>query len=117
MKVICIKFTSAEEIICRVVESGLIPADSSFEGEGPWLPKGTVKVEKIRTITFQPVGQNQIGIAFVPWSIGSTDGEVIIDLEQHAVAVYKPDTEIENGYLQQTSKLDLSGSSRPNIKL
>lgn len=119
MKVVCIKFTSGEEIIGRVVEGPVHLMDHSkaqFEGKGPWNPTGTVTLEQVRGITAQQMGKNEMAIAFFPWSLGNTDGKFTINLDNCAVAVYSPEKNLEDGYLEQTSKIQIARGS-PGIKM
>lgn len=120
MKVICIRFTSGEEIIAKLEDTQVLTGTpSQFESAGPWEPVGKITIGTVRGITFQPVGPNQVGIAFVPWSVGNVDVKVTIQLENCAVAVYEPSSDLERGYLEQTSGIALGGNStsRPGIKL
>jgi len=120
MKVICIRFASGEEVIGRVVETTSLltskPETSRFEGKGPWDPSGKVTIEQVRGITAQQIGKNEMGIAFFPWSLGNTDGQFTINLDVSAVAVYPAEKNLEDGYLEQTSKIQIARSS-PGIKM
>lgn len=117
MKVICIRFNSGEEIIAKLEDTQVLTGvPSQFEGEGPWDPNGKVTIGTIRGVTFQPVGPNQVGIAFIPWAVGNVDTKAIIDLTNSAVAVYAPSSDLEKGYLEQTSGIQLA-SRAPGIKL
>jgi hypothetical protein len=111
MKVVCVRLTSGEEIIGRIVEEKTILTDvtSQFYDNGPWKPTGYVTLEQVRGITAQQIGKNEMGIAFFPWSLGNTDGVFPINLDACAAAVYPPEHNIEVGYLQQTSKIQLAG--------
>lgn|ERR1035437_7809842 len=114
MKVVCIRLNSGEEIIGRVVEPSFLlgnaPVDTSFTGVGPWDPIGLVTIEMVRGITAQPVGKDQMQIAFFPWSLGNSDGKFTINLDQSAVTIYPAESNLEQGYLQQTSKIQIASA-------
>jgi hypothetical protein len=116
MKVVCIHLNSGEEIIARLEDDSkmLVGRGDQYEGPGPWAPTGKITIGTIRGITFQPVGKNQIGIAFVPWLAGNTDGQIMLNLDSSAQAIYPPTADIENGYLQQTSGIEIA---RPGMKM
>jgi len=118
MKVICIRLTSGEEVIAKLEEK--LMGGDQFTSPGPWSPQGEVTINTVRGVTFQPVGQNQMGIAFVPWTIGNIDGSQIINLGVSAVSIYEPTADLERGYLEQTSGIQLSGTSglaKPGLKM
>ena len=117
MKVICIRLNSGEEIIGQLVNNESIIVTDQFERAGPWTPEGTVTIKTVRGITFQAVGQNQMGIAFIPWSIANIDGEHKLILENCAASAYAPSNDIERGYLEQTSGIQLSAAHPPKIKM
>ena len=119
MKVVCIKLNSGEEIIGRLVETNTVLTSNSsqYDGAAPWEPSGNVVVEQVRGITAQPMGANEMGIAFFPWSLGNTDGEFIINLDRSAVSIYPAELNLEDGYLQQTSSLAIARGNTPGIKM
>ena len=118
MKVICIRFASGEEIIGCVVEQRvmLTSAASPFEGPGPWTPTGSITIERVRGITAQQIGRDEMGIAFFPWSLGNTDGQFTINLDTNAVAIYPAEKEIEAGYIEQTSPIKTARTG-PGLKM
>lgn len=116
MKVVCIRLNSGEEIIGRVVDVVEILTDKPqpFEGTGPWDPIGNITLEQVRGITAQQISKNEMAIAFFPWSLGNQDGQFTIKLDNCAAAIYPAEGAVENGYLEQTSKIQLS---RPGMKM
>jgi hypothetical protein len=121
MKVICVKFNSGEEIIGRVVEAtGLLLGDRSveqFPGTGPWKATGYVTLEKVRGITAQQIGKNEMGIAFFPWALGNSDAPFTFNLDVTAAAVYPAETNLEEGYLDQTSPIARVKGGLPGMKM
>ena len=116
MKVICIRFTSGEEVIGKLVEGRHLSDAHSYQGTGPWEPTGNVVLSTVRGVTFQPMGKNQVGIAFIPFAIGNTDVDLMFKLDNCAVAVYPPSSDLEKGYLEQTTGISLA-AARPGIQL
>lgn len=103
MNTICLKLVNGEELIAKT--------PMIIEPE----KKRTYEVSTVRSIIVQPVGNNQMAIGFVPWMAGNTDAIVTIH-GADIIATYVPEANIERGYLEQTSGIDLS-SSRPGIKM
>lgn len=121
MKVVCIKMTSGEEIIGILVDklNSMLSGSSQsskYSGDGPWEPRGSICLERIRGITAQQVSKNEMGVVFFPWSLGNTDGVHEFMLDNCACSIYSPESNIEMGYIKQTSKLEIVHSI-PNIKM
>ena len=113
MKILCIKLNSGEEIVGRV--SNNFNTSQQFLQDGTLFEaKGKVVLEKVRVITIQPLGNNQIGVGFVPWSMGNVDGMQLFTLENCASSVYNPSKDIEDGYIQQTSDIQIA---KPGLTL
>ena len=124
MKVICIKLSSGEELIAKykvpvsmlteTYESALFPDGQDIFD----IPKKDFDCEDVRIVSLQQVGNNQIGIVFIPWAVGNPDGMLRINHE-HVSAVYTATGELEKGYLSQTSEIALPGTSsgKPSLKI
>jgi len=110
MKALCIRLSSGEEIIGRVVEEGILLNNSSEEY---WVTRGFVTLEKVRGITAQPINKNEMAIAFFPWSLGNQDGKFTINLANTAAAPYYAEKAVEDGYLEQTSSIQLARGNPP----
>lgn len=110
METLCIRLTSGEEIIGKIdqEETTIDTTTTSI------MPKGVVTLGTVRGITFQQVGQNQLGIAFIPFAIANSDAKMTFILENCAAVVYPPSADLERGYLEQTSGISLA---RPGIQL
>lgn len=121
-KLICIKLTTGEDLIARVTpeESVMITetiASNHFEGNGPWsIPSGEVTLEGVFVLSIQQVAKDQVGMALIPWLLGDHAAKVKIDLIRHAVSVYPPQAQVEDGYIAQTSKIAVV-KSMPGLKM
>lgn len=94
--VIMFKALNGEEIIARLIEE-----DDKI-----------VLIEKPRLLVAQQgkqPGQMQIGL--VPWYLGSPDGTVEVRQEHIFSRLKLVPPELEKGYLQQTSGIDLSAAN------
>lgn len=111
MKVICVRLNSGEEIIGKVVET--VSTSDTIDME---IPKGKLTLTTVRGITFQPVGKNQIGIAFIPFAVGNDSANMTFILENCAQTIFAPSREIERGYLEQTSGITLAAAT-PGISI
>lgn len=128
MKVICIKLSSGEEVIARLVSNGpqtlmgtsLQVRQSPFEGPEPWQVGEDLIVEKVRVIGVHQVSPTQMGVGLTPWAIGNTDGTFRITAS-HVTAVYTAITALEESYLQETSEIALGTKasilSAPNTRM
>ena len=93
MKVKSFKLSTGEEIIARV-ERRVIEND-------------TIVVSHPRAIML--VGdpsRGQMGMTLVPWMASNQDGEVVLS-GAHVVAETDPASDLEKGYLENTSGLQL----------
>jgi hypothetical protein len=106
-KVICIKFTSGEEVIARVSRQSLSESDGGAAG---------LTIEKVRTLALQPVGNGNFSIAYMPWVVGDVDGTFDIR-PTSIITTYPPDSSIEKDYLEQTTGIAMSSSSHPSIQM
>lgn len=75
---------------------------------------GQIKISSPRTVAPVQTGQGTISVMLIPWLIGSPDAEDITIQESHIVGkLYTVPKMMEDNYLSQISKLDLT--SRPRI--
>jgi hypothetical protein len=121
MKVICIRLASGEEIIGRLVEKtnlllGNDSAPGQFDGTGPWECTGSVTLEKVRGIGAQQISKNEMAIAFSFWSLGNQDGKFLLNLD-NCVAVYPAEIVLEQGYVEQTSSIQIARGNTPGIQM
>lgn len=110
---VCIRFTSGEEAIGKLSDGNI---DSQFNSPSKnWVPKGTVTLNTVSGVTFQQVGKHQIAIAFVPFTIASSDKvDLTFNLDTCAITVYPPSEAVEKEYLSQTSGIALA---TPGLKM
>lgn len=97
-----LKLVSGEEIIGKEVDS---------------IITDKIRLESVRVLVMQPVGQGQMGVALIPWLVGDPDGKVDVPTI-HVVGdpVNAPPKSIEDAYLQQTSGLTFAANS-PSIQV
>lgn len=112
-KLVCIRFTSGEEAIGKLADTDV---NSQFHGDpDKWVPKGFLTLHTVSGVTFQQIGQKQIAIAFVPFTIASSDKvQLTFNLDTCAIAVYPPSEAVEREYLSQTSGIALA---TPGLKM
>lgn len=90
--VIYFKAINDQEVIARLIE----------ETETHYT------IEKARVLATQPGKEpGQITIGLVPWFMGDPDGTVDVSKAHVFARLMTPPKELEKGYLQQTSGLDL----------
>lgn len=95
-KIVLFKLTTGEEIIAKQVDNH----------------GNKVVLNDVRALVIQPQGNGHFGIAMVPWLAGSPDGEVELDLSNVLATPLKgAPKHLEDAYLQQTTGIDLAGSS------
>lgn len=90
------KLVTGEEII-----GGL----QSYE----WEKSDSVTLSKVRVMLMQPMGQGQMSIAMIPWMVGAPDSDIVIYKRNIAGEPHGSlPTQLVNGYLSNTSGLDLT---------
>jgi hypothetical protein len=92
MKVQSFKLVTGEEIVARVLDQ----TDTHFT------------IEQAQVLQFQPVGNGQLGLAFVPWALSNPDVEVKLPVTA-VVTNFNASTQVEKQYVSQTSKIALMG--------
>lgn len=109
MNLICIKMKTGEDVIARVKEtynSDITPLSET----PPRMPKGDVVLENPCVISLQEVPGGRMALALLPYLMGDHEADFAVDLHHAAVGVYKARAEIEDSYIKQTSKLDLTST-------
>jgi hypothetical protein len=110
MKVVCVRLTSGEEIIGKFVEGHF--KNTNLLNDQDWDATGTIVLEKVLGVSVQQVGPKQLAIAFMPFAIAGNDKQShVINLDNCAVSVYPPATNIESDYISQTSGIQLAKPS------
>ena len=89
-EVISLKISTSEELIARVVER----KDDSIVLDQP------------RAIGLTQGQDGSVGMQLIPFMASNQDGEITV-YNNHIVAETTPAKELEEGYLQQTSLIDL----------
>ena len=93
-KILLLKLDSGEEIIGQ-----------EKTGEGI----ENVYLANVRTLAIQPLGNNQAGVAMIPWMIGNPDGTISIPRMKVTGWPTEPTPKhIEDAYLQQVTGLSLA---------
>ena len=88
-EVISLKLSTSEELVARVVER----KEDSIVLDRP-LAIGLVQ------------GPQGVNVQLIPFMASNQDGEITVS-NNHIVAETTPTKELEDGYLQQTSPIDL----------
>jgi len=103
-KVIHLKLIDGEEILGKLCEdSGL--GETSLN----WV------LEKVRSLTVQPMGEGQAGLAMIPFMMGDVDGQIRIPRNQVIGAPTRdPPKQVEDAYLQQVSGLAFATQASRN---
>lgn len=91
-EVIALKLSTGEEVIGRVEYN-----DSQ-----------TLNLSKVRIVIIQPMENQQVGVAFMPFMASNPDG-VIPLTKTSIVGEVRPTAVMEKAYLQQTSAIQLMG--------
>lgn len=64
-----------------------------------------------RRVFIQQVGPSQFGIKMSPWIVGHPDGVFPIHSTHVVTVSVEMESQLKDGYLQQTSPIDLSASA------
>lgn len=93
------KLVGGDEIVAEIVRTELGTRSQN------WV------IKRPLAIKFQPMGQGQIGLALVPWTLSNPTIEELCLNEKAVIAQYEPSATVERQYLQQTSGIELSATS------
>ena len=120
MKVLCLKLTTGEDLICKI-SSNILTEGQLFNTKPYSVPKGQVTLEDVLVLSVQQVSPTQTGMMLIPWQLGDYEAPVTADLSSFVIAIYAPTVQVEEAYLKQTSKLALPSHSGkiavPGIKM
>lgn len=90
MNVITIKLINGDEIIGREISSGT----------------NTITLTKVHVLRVHQTPDGQMGIGMMHWMV-SNDGEITLDRRHIIAGPFTPPSDMERGYLSQTSGLHL----------
>lgn len=89
------KMVTGEEVVAEVVETKVGTSVLSYVLKRPHI------------LQFQQIGQGQLGLALVPWTLSNPTIERL-DVPAAAVVLsFDPSAEVERQYLQQTSGISI----------
>lgn len=101
------KMLGGEEVVAEVVEykhtNVLISGDHKSAGS----LTGYV-VRRPHILQFQPMGQGQLGLAFVPWTLSNPTIERLTIPKEAVLLTYDPSENVERQYIEQTSGIALA---------
>ena len=100
-KVVAVKLITGEEIIATLKET-LDPANYTFE--------------RARILNLGRDANGNMGYGLMPWIHSNMDGSITVSRE-HVIAMIQPVKQIEDGYMQETSGIQLASSLPPKGKL
>lgn len=100
------KFTSGEEVIAEI---------KSYPFSSP--DKQSWELRRPHILRFHPVGPNQMGLAFVPWTLSNPDLEsVVVSRVNMLCDPFEISADVEKQFLQQTSGIAIAGGGSPIVK-
>ena len=94
--VIMFKALNGEEIIARLIEE----TDEHYTIEKPRV-----------LVTQQGKKPGELTVGLVPWFVGSPDGTIDVSKAHIFARLTRVPIELQKGYLQQTSNIDLSAAN------
>ena len=107
-KVLAFKLVGGEEVVADVLEEKrdaalLVEARLGYNGEVT-----SYVVRRPHILRFQPIAPNQIGLAFVPWTLSNPEIDKLEIPAKAVLLTYTPSANVEQQYLEQTSGLALA---------
>jgi hypothetical protein len=95
------KMLTGEEVLAEVEKTKFGPTGEEVE----------YVLRRPHTLQFQPIGQGQIGLAFVPWALSNPSiSAITVPVSALLIPPFEADTKVETQYLEQTSGISLSAS-------
>jgi hypothetical protein len=115
------KLLGGDEIVAEVlsVNRKAVKATKTLlnESEAPKAKKPAAKetgeilsytVRRPHILQFQPMGNGQLGLAFVPWTLSNPTIERLEIPASAVILPFSPSANVEREYIQQTSGLALA---------
>lgn len=97
--VMSFKLVGGDEIVAEVVSEERAIIDSPIIAYGLRRP---------HILQFQPMGNGNLGLAFVPWTLSNPTIEFVKIPVSQIVTVFAPADRVERQYLEQTSGISLA---------
>jgi len=100
------KLLGGEEIVAEVLEekSGNVLS----EGSAKHFPVTSYIIRRPHILQFQPMGNGQLGLAFVPWTLSNPTIERMEIPVSCVLLTFDPSANVERQYLEQTSGISRS---------
>lgn len=115
-RILAFKMMGGEEVVAEVVETK--SGNQMSIGDGLFAGAITSYVlRRPHILQFQPIGNGQLGLAFVPWTLSNPDIEKIEVPVSLIGMVFDPSMNVERQYLQQTSGISLATSKSAGSRI
>lgn len=105
-EVLSFKLVSGEEVIAEVTQTnrggGLLLENINTAPIDSWV------VRRPHILQFQPMGNGQLGLAFVPWTLSNPGIEKVILPKEAVLLTFEPSSHAERQYIEQTSGIALA---------
>jgi hypothetical protein len=102
------KLVGGDEIVAEVI--GEVTKDMNCDG-----PIIAYVLRRPHILQFQPMGNGNLGLAFVPWTLSNPTIERIKIPVSQIVAEFEPADRVERQYLEQTSGISLAPATGSRI--
>lgn len=114
MNIICLKLTTGEDLIARCADT-VDPVWLMETGLHHREQEQIFELEDVHVINLQQVAPNQVGLTLIPYLLGDQKAKVKINAI-HVITTYKPNSDIENGFITKTSNIQIA-KSVPHTKI
>jgi len=104
--VLAFKLVGGEEIVAEVLEEKRSLA--IVDGLGSPTEITAYVLRRPHILRFQPIGPNQIGLAFVPWTLSNPEINKLELPAKSVLLTFEPSANVEKQYLEQTSGIALA---------
>ncbi len=102
-KIVAFKLMGGEEIVAEVLNENRGSMLTGMGSESGEITSYTIR--KPHILRFQPVGRNEVGLAFIPWTLSNPTLERV-DLPARSVLLtFSPSENVEQQYVSQTSPI------------
>lgn len=92
------KLVGGDEVVAEVLSTS----------EQPVGAINSYRVRRPHILQFQPMGQGQVGLAFVPWTLSNPTIEVLTIPASAVLLTFDPSANTERQYIEQTSGIALA---------
>lgn len=97
-QILAFKLHGGDEVVAEVTSTQMGAAEKVV----------SYTVRRPHILKMQPTGPNQVGLAFIPWTLSNPVIDSLVIPESAIILTFEPSDHVEKQYLSQTSGIELA---------